>query len=171
MCEFLVENINGRDDRPQTQPNLYRQVTQAADAKDRQTLAWLDFGVFQGTVDGDTCTEKRRCVDRGESVGNSRGMARGYLDELGVSAVDGDTGNLLFDAEILVAFTAEIAFAAGPVHPRHAHAVANFQMTDGRAFFHDAAGDFMPQDQRPLGDRDELRPIAIVHMQIQMANA
>src|ERR1700676_5672584 len=103
--------------------------------------------MFEGTVDGDARTEKWRSVDGGKTVGDFRGMSRGDLDEFCVPAVDGHTRNFLFDAEILIVFAAEIAFATGPVHPRNPNAVANFQMMNGRAFFHDPAGDFVPQDQ------------------------
>src|SRR5260370_34156639 len=98
-------------------------------------------------------------------------MARGNFNELCVSAVDGNASDFMFGAEILVALTAEIAFATGPVYPRNANVVAAFQVLDGRAFFHDAARDFVPENQRPPGNRHELRPIAISHVQIRMAHA
>src|SRR5580658_9344252 len=101
-------------------------MPQAADTKHRQTLPWLDFGVFQGAIDGDSRAKKWRGVDRGEFIGNFRGMARRNFHELCVSAVHGDAGNFLFDAEVLVAFAAEIAFSAGPVHPGNAYAIADF---------------------------------------------
>ncbi len=98
-------------------------------------------------------------------------MTRGSLHEFRVSAVHGDASDLLFNAEILVAFVAELAFAASPMYPRNAYAVADLQTIDRGAFFYDAAGDFVPEDQGSLGDRNELRPIPIRHVQVRVADA
>src|ERR1039458_1255132 len=171
MREFFVGDIDGSDDCSQPVPDLHGQVAQAADAKDRQTLAWLDLRVPQGTIDRDSRTEKGRSVDAGKFVWDFQGMTRRSLHEFCVSAVHGYAGNFLFDAEVLVAFTAEVAFAAGPVHPGNANAVADFQVIDGSAFLYDAAGDFVPEDQGFLGDGNDLRPIAISHVQIRVADA
>ena len=105
------------------------------------------------------------------SIGNFQRVAGGGLNEFRVSAIHGYASDLLLDAEILVAFAAEFTFAAGPVHPRNAHAVADFQIFDRRAFFHDAACDFVSEDQRSFDDANELWPIAIGHVQIRMADA
>src|SRR5271169_2005614 len=117
-------------------------MPQAANTKHRQTLPWLDFGVFQGAIDGNSRAKKRGGVGGGKSIGDFRGMARGNLDELRVSTVHGHAGNFLFGAKIFVAFAAEIAFAASPIHPGTADVVAYFQMIDGRTFFYDATRDF-----------------------------
>src|SRR5271170_8480097 len=95
MFEFFVGDINGSDDRSEPLPDLHRQVTQAADTEDRQTLACLDFGVLQSTVDRDSSTKERRSVDAGKSIGNFKGMTRGSLHEFRVSAIHGYAGNLL----------------------------------------------------------------------------
>ena len=107
----------------------------------------------------------------GKPVGNLQGMTRGSLHEFCVSAVHGYAGNFLFYAQVLVAFTAEIAFAAGPVHPRNANAVADFQVIDRGALFYHATRDFVPENQGFLGDGNDLRPIAIGHVQIRVADA
>jgi hypothetical protein len=57
------------------------------------------------------------------------------------------------------------------MHPRNSDAIPNFQLFDGRAFFHNAACDLMPEDQRFLGDRNDLRPIAAGNVKIRMAHA
>jgi hypothetical protein len=125
----------------------------------------------QGSVDRDSGTEERRGGNAGESFWNLQGMTRGSLHELRVSAVHGDAGDLLFDAEILIAFAAELAFAASPMHPRNTYAVADLQVIDRGAFLYHATGDFVPEDQGFLRDRNELRPIPIRHMQVRVADA
>ena len=164
MREFFLGDINGSDDRAQPPADLHGQVTEAADAENRQTLACLDFGVLQGTIDRDPRAEKRCRVDAGKPVRNLQGMTRGSLHEFCVAAIYGYSSNLLFDAKILIAFAAEFAFAAGPVHPRDANAIANFQVIDGGAFFHNSASDFVSKDQGRLGNGNDLRPIAVGHV-------
>jgi hypothetical protein len=171
MGEFFVGDVNGSDDRSQFPTDLHGQVTQAADTKHRQTLAWLDLGVPEGTIDRNSRAEERRSVDTRKFAGNFQGVACWGLDQFCVSSVYRHPGNLLFDAKILIAFTAELALTAGPVHPRNANTVADFQVLDGFAFLHDATCDFVPRDQRLLGDANDLRPIAIGHVQIGMADA
>jgi hypothetical protein len=166
LREFFVGDINGSHDRPQPLPNLHSQVTQSTDAKNRQPLAWLDFGLSQGSTDRDSGTEKRRGFDAGESFRNLHGMTRRSLHEFRVSAVHRNACDLLFNAEILVAFVAELASAASPMHPRNAYAVAHLQMIDRGAFFDDSTGNFVPENQGSLGDRNELRPISISNVQV-----
>src|ERR1700685_1590590 len=117
MCEFFVGNINGRDDRSQPHTHLHRQVTQATDAKDGQTLARLDFGVAESTINGYSRTEKRSSIDTGKPVRNLQCVTSGSLDKFCVPSVHGYAGNLLFDTEILIALPAERAFSAGPRAP------------------------------------------------------
>ena len=139
-------------------------MTQAADTENRQTLAWLNFGALQGTIDRDPRTEKRCGFDAGKSVRNLQGMTRGSLHEFCIAAIHGYASYLLFGAEILIAFLAELAFATGPVHPRDANAIANFQVIDGVAFFHNSASDFVSKDQGRLGNGNDWRPIAVGHV-------
>ena len=45
-CEFFIGDINGSDDRSELYPHLHREVAEATDTKDGQTLpgwilAWL----------------------------------------------------------------------------------------------------------------------------------
>jgi hypothetical protein len=169
--QFFVGDINGSNDRSESLADLHSQVTEAADTENRQTLSGSDVGMPQGTIDRNSRTEERRSVDTGKSVGDLQSMTRGSLDEFCVSSVHAHPGNLLFDAEILIAFTAELAFAAGPVYPGNANSVADFEVIDGVAFLYHAAGDFVPQDQGLLGDGNDLRPIAIGHVQIRMTDA
>jgi hypothetical protein len=166
MHELLVGDINGSHDRPKPSTDLHGKVTEPSDAKNRQMLTWLEFGLLQGSIDRNSGTEKRRGVDAGESFRNLQGMTRGSLHEFRVSAVHRNASDLLFNAEILFAFAAELAFAAGPVHPGNAYAVANLQMIDRGAFFYDPTGNFVPENQGSLGDRNELRPISIGNVQV-----
>jgi hypothetical protein len=162
--QFFVGDINGSNDRSESLADLHSQVTEAADTENRQTLSGSDVGMLQGTIDRNSRTEERRSVDTGKSVGDLQSMTRGSLDEFCVSSVHAHPGNLLFDAEILIAFPAELAFATGPVHPRDANAIANLQVIDRGTFFHNAASDFVPKDQGCLGNGNDLRPIAIGHV-------
>src|SRR5580704_745751 len=146
MGKLLVGNINGGDVRAHSQSDLHCQMSQAANAEDRQTLPWLDLSVFERSIDGDTGAKKWRSLDTGKPVRNLQRMARGCFDELSVSAIHGYTGNFLVAAKILVSFQAEFTFAAGPMHPRNSDAIADFQMTYAGAFFHHAAGNFVAED-------------------------
>src|SRR5882762_266974 len=101
MREFFFGDINGSDDRAQPPADLHGQVAESADAENRQTLASLDFGVLQGTIDRDPRAEKRCRVDAGKSVRNLQGMTRRSLHEFCVAAIYGYSSNLLFDAKIL----------------------------------------------------------------------
>ena len=65
LLEFLLGHINDAEGRSQSLPDLYSKVAQAAHAEDRQPLPWLDFGVFQGAIDGDARAEKWRSIDGG----------------------------------------------------------------------------------------------------------
>src|ERR1700722_14301784 len=98
-------------------------------------------------------------------------MTRGGLHEFGVSAIDGYTGDLLFGTEDFIALAAELTFPTGPVNPGNANAVSDMQLMNDFAFFYDATCDFMPEDQWFLGDGNELRPIAVGHVQIRVADA
>src|SRR5260370_2039517 len=87
-------------------------------------------------------------------------MTRGSLHEFCIAAIHGYPSNLLFGAEILIAFPAELAFATSPVHPRDANAIASFQVIDAAAFFHNSASDFVSKDQGRLVNPTNLTPIA-----------
>ena len=65
LLEFFFGHINGTDSSSQSHPDLYSQVAKTADAKDRQPLPWLDFGVFQGAIDGEARAEKWGGLDAG----------------------------------------------------------------------------------------------------------
>src|ERR1700745_820728 len=160
MFEFFIGDINGTDSRFQSLPDLLGQVAQAANAENRQPLAWADSSVFQGAIDCDARAEERRGVDAGKSVGNLQRMSRGGLYEFSVSPIHSYTGDLLFRTAIFISLAAELTFPTGPMHPRNANAISEFQVIDGCTFFYDAAGDLMPEDQRFLHDRNDLRPIA-----------
>src|SRR5258708_38511109 len=87
-------------------------------------------------------------------------MTRGSLYEFSVSAIHGYAGDLLFHTEVFISLATEFTFPAGPVHPGNANALSEFQLIDGCSFFHNAAGDLVPEDQRFFCDGNDLRPIA-----------
>src|SRR5580700_10147187 len=116
---------------------------------------------MQRAIDCDSGAEQRRRLDARETIRDFGGMTRRCLDEFRIAAIHGYTCNLLFDAEILVAFAAELTCAARPVQPRNAYTIADFQALDRCAFLDYATGNFVPEDQRSLGDAQQLRPIAI----------
>ncbi len=128
--EFFIGDVNRGDGRAQARADLHGDLAQAADAEDRQTLAWLDFGVLESAIHGDACAEKRRGIARRKLLGNFQRMTRGSFDEFREAAVHGDAGDLLFDAEILIALAAELTFAAAPVQPGDADAIADLQIFD-----------------------------------------
>jgi hypothetical protein len=57
------------------------------------------------------------------------------------------------------------------VQPRNADAIADLQIFNGGAFFHDAAGDFVSEDERFFDDARELRPVGVGQVQIGVAYA
>src|ERR1700688_5158622 len=140
-------------------------------AKNRQALPGLDFCPSQGSVHRDPGAKKRGGLYAGKPVRNLQRVARGRLYEFGITPVYSHPGNLLFDAKVFITFTTESALPAGPVHPRYAHSVAQCQIRNCSSFFHNAAGDFVPEDQRSLRDWHDLRPIAICHVQIRVTYA
>src|SRR5438270_586274 len=98
-------------------------------------------------------------------------MAGRGLDVFGIAAIHGASSDLLLDAKVFMAFAAELTFAAGPMDPRHANAVARLEIAHSVADFRDAAGNFMARNQRYLGDPAELLPVAFDDVQIGMADA
>src|ERR1700731_2810212 len=98
-------------------------------------------------------------------------MTRWSFYEFSISPIHRHAGYLLLNTKVFIPLAAEFTFLTGPVHPRNTNAVSEFQMIDGCALFHNATGDFVPEDQWSFGDRNDLRPIAIGHVQIRMAHA
>src|SRR5271154_6738247 len=99
MCKLFVRNINGSDARSHSESDLHCQMAEPANAEDRQTLSWLDFGVFQRSIDRNTRTKKRRGRNAGKTIRNLQRVARGSFYKLSVSAVHGYARNLLLAAE------------------------------------------------------------------------
>ena len=169
--EFFIGDINGGDGCAQPDADLHSDLAQAADTEDRQTLAWLDFGVLQGAIHRDTGAEQRRGIGRGKLLRNFQRVAGRSFDEFGEASIHGDAGDLLLDAEIFVAVAAEFTFAATPVQPGDADAIADLEIVNGGSFFHDAACDFVAEDERFFDDARELGPIGIGQVQIGVADA
>jgi hypothetical protein len=76
----------------------------------------------------------------------------------------------LLGAEVLIPFSAELAFAAAPVNPRNSYVVADLKVIDCRTFLDNPTGNFVAKNQRSLYDTCELCPISIRYMQIGMAH-
>src|SRR5258708_28878238 len=98
-------------------------------------------------------------------------MTRGSLYEFSVSAIHGYAGDLLFHTEVFISLATEFTFPARPVHPGNANSLSQFQLIDGCSFFHNAAGNLLPEAQRLFGDWNDLQPLAIGHVPIRMADA
>src|SRR5579863_4621657 len=71
VSQLFVGDIHGGDDGPKPAANLHSEVSQTANAKDRQTLARLNIRAFQSAVDCDTRAEQRSGFHEGKFVGNS----------------------------------------------------------------------------------------------------
>src|SRR6185437_632136 len=151
--------------------NLDRQMPQPAHAKDRQPLSGLKLRLLYRSIDRHSGAKKRRRLRGRNGVWNSGGMSGRSLDVLGVAAIDGKPGDLLPRAKILIAFAAELALAASPVDPGHAHAVVHLQIAHAAANFHHAARYFMSWNQRNLRDPAKLLPVAFNNVQIRVAYA
>ncbi len=146
LGELFIRDIHGGDHRSHFLGDLQPEVTEATDSEDGEALAWLDARVLQGAVDGNAGAEQWGGVRAGKCVGNFHSVGRGGFDKFSIATVHGYARNFLFDAEILIALAAEFAFAAGPVEPGDADAIAYVQRFDGGTFFDDAAGNFVAED-------------------------
>src|SRR6516162_9114517 len=112
--QFLFGDVNRDDFCPQFPRDLHGDMTQAANAKDRQALARSYSGLLQRTMGGYTGTKERRRLNRRKSFGDFYGVAGRHFEKLREAAIHSYTCNLLFYAKVFVAFQAERALPAGP---------------------------------------------------------
>src|SRR6185312_4848659 len=96
---------------------LDRQMSEPADTEDGESLSTLRLGLHKGAIDGNACAKKRRGLLRWNRVRNLCGMSGRRFDVFRITAIHGHAGNFLLYAKILITFTAELTFAAGPVNP------------------------------------------------------
>ena len=106
---------------------------------------------------------------RSKIIWNSGHVGRGCFHKFGVASIHGHTGDLLTNAQVLVAFAAKLTLSAGPIDPRHATAVADIDICTARADLNNGADHFMSKDEWLLDNPSQLRPIAIRHVQIGVA--
>src|SRR6478672_6721772 len=151
--------------------NLNSQMAKSAHTEDCEPLSTLWFGLHDGAIHRDARTEERRGLLRWDRVRNFCRVSGRRFDVLRIAAIDCDAGNLLLHAKILIAFTTEFAFAARPENPRHADAVADFELLHAGTDFNYFARDFMSNNERQLGNPAELYPVTFSNMQIRVANA
>ena len=58
----------------------------------------------------------------------------------------------MLGAEIFMAFLAQLAFAASPVSPGDAHAIADLEVVNRGSLLNDWTDNFVPRDEGPLDD-------------------
>jgi hypothetical protein len=125
---------------------LHAEVTQAADALDRDQVTRAGAGVPEGVERRDAGTEQGRGRDRVE-VGRDGGQRFGRENGvLGVPPVEGDAGYLAVLAALEVAAPAGLAREAVTAVPAGAGAVALAPGGDALADGVDAAGDLVARD-------------------------
>src|SRR5437867_3758113 len=105
------------------------QMAEPANTEHSHSLALLDAGVPDGTVDGHAGAEHGRRFLGAESLGHASRMAGFGFDELRISSIDAHPGDHLGQAEVLAPLEAMLAHAACPVNPRHSHAIALLQVS------------------------------------------
>jgi hypothetical protein len=124
-----------------------------------------NLGLLERAMNCYSGAKKRRRLLGRQGVRNPDHVTGGSLRKFRIAAIDRDAGDALFDAQILVAFAAELALSACPLHPRHADAFSYFDGRDRRTPRHHSSYNLVPENQRLLYDARQLRPIAVGHMQ------
>jgi hypothetical protein len=122
-------------------------------------------------MDGDTGTKERGGLVGRKRIRNFCDVAGGSLRIFRLSAIDGDAGDALASAQILIAFVAELTFAAGVLDPWNTDALSDSDALNGGASLDYATDDFVAEDQRLFYDACELRPVAVGDVQIGVAHA
>src|SRR5262245_31124465 len=169
--EFVVGHVDGDNFRAIRLRKLNRQMAESADAEDGYLLPRLRAGFFHRAVNRQSGAEQRRGFFKAQVVRKPRDVARLGYDELGEASVNHAAGDLLFRAESLAPRRTEFAFAAGPMQPRHADAVADVESGNAFAYRSDSPSDFVSERQRQFRYWFELVPLAHSQMQIRMADA
>src|SRR5262245_17202773 len=131
-------------------------MAESADAEDGDLLPRLRAGFFHRAVNRQPGAEQRRGFFKAQVVWKPRDVARFGFYELGEASVNHASGDLLLRAESLAPRRTEFAFAAGPMQPRHAHSVADFESGNAFADRRDGPRDFMSERQ---GQRSEERRV------------
>lgn len=169
--ELVGAKIDRRDSGAAGGGDLNGEVTQAADAEDGDALPGAERCLLEPPVNGNAGAQQRGGVGETEAVRQRDDVGGFRLDEFGVTAIDGDAGDALAPAEHLAPLPAVFAFAAGPVEPGNANAIAGVNGGDVRAGGVDDAGDFVPQDEREFGVAFEEVPIGGGKVEIGVADA
>src|SRR6185369_10922106 len=151
--------------------NLNGQMAQPAYPEDRYALPLLDAGILYRAINRQARAIKWRGLLRRKRVGHFHGVRSFRFHEFGIAAINHSPCNYLLLAKVLSPFAAHIALAAGPMHPRDADTVADFQVAYIFAFFDDAPDNFVTGNESLLYDFQEGSPVAFRDMQIGMAHA
>src|SRR6266404_7243088 len=125
-------------------------MSQAADALDGDEISAAEAGVSQGVVGGDAGAEERGGFGGAEVVGDGGDAASFGDHNLGVAAVDGDTGDYGVEAIDDVASAAGLAGAVFAAEEADAYALTNFPFADAGAEGFDAADYVVGGDAREL---------------------
>src|SRR5262245_7279492 len=107
-------------------------MAESADTENCDFLSCLRAGLFHRAVNRQPRAQQRRGFFKSQIVWTPRDVARFGFDEFGESAVNRATSDLLLRAERFASHQTEFAFAARPMQPRHADAVADVE--SGNAF-------------------------------------
>src|ERR1041385_3078462 len=145
-------------------------MAEPADSENSQPLAGCEPRLLERAINRYPGAEQRSSFNGGDAVRNSGGVTGRGLDVLGKAAVNGAACDLLPGAEVFKTGAAELAFAACPVDPWNAHAVANLEFAHAAAGFGHAARDLVSGDEWNFCDPAELLPIAFDDVQVRMAD-
>ncbi len=127
---------------------LHCQVTEAADAENRHSVAGPRTAVAQRVEGGDAGAEQRGGIHVAQIVWDEReGIGRGY-NVIRIAAVEADAGDLLVFAEDEIAAAAGRAIVAVAAVPTQSHALPYFEERHIRAHFVDHARHLMARNAR-----------------------
>ncbi len=128
-------------------------VRRSAKAVQPQPAARLDLAQPQRPVADHAGAQERGCLLIGKAVGDrvdEIGRGDHHLGKAAVGVLPGEAG---VRAQVLLATTAVIAPAAGPMEPRHAHPLVQLDLGYALAHGIDRADDLVPRHDRQAGQR------------------
>jgi hypothetical protein len=147
---------------------LNRDVTKAADTRDRKPLSGPRVGHADSLVDGDASAQDRRDLLEADLRRQMADIVRISDHVLGVSAVHRIARVLLIVTERLPAAETMLAATARGVQPRHADAISFLDALDVGADGRDIANALVPGNERQRGLD---RPVALGCVQVGVTHA
>jgi hypothetical protein len=147
---------------------LNRDVTKAADTRDREPLSGPCVGHANALVYGDASAQDRRNLLEADLRRQMADVVRIREHVLGVSAVHRIARVLLIVTERLPTAQTVLAVSACRIQPRHANAISLLDALDVGADRRDVANALVPGNERQRGLD---RPVAVRRVQVGVTHA